>query len=289
MTYRLIIGDYAHSSWSLRAWLIFEVFGLPREVQLVDFATGPVADQLTRLAPARTVPAVVTPEGTLLWESLAIAEELAARHPEVGLWPEDRAERATARSLAAEMHAGFQDLRNECPMALRVAYSGFEVSEAVRADLGRLELLWAHARKVRRTEGPWLLGRYSVADAFYAPVATRIATYDLPVSAEAQAYVDLHLANPAFRRFRALGLTHGTHLPRYDKDLPRRPWPGPAPLPAAPAEGPSENAVCPFSGQPATHFWAAEGRIIGFCNPVCRDKSMADPLAWPEVAALLGR
>lgn len=224
----LILGDRSYSSWSLRAWLLVERFRLPLETRFVDFAAeAGVAGQLAGFPPARTVPTLVTGDGAVICESLAIAEELADRFPAAGLWPDAPRARATARSLAAEMHAGFAALRSACPMNLRVAHAGFVPGDAVRADLARLERIWAHARAICGGDGPWLCGDYSVADAFYAPVAARIATYDLPVSDAAAAYVAAHLADPAFRTWRAKGLGEGRTLPWYAMDLPTRPWPGP--------------------------------------------------------------
>jgi len=287
MTHTLYIGDPAYSSWSLRGWLLFERFGVKRETVWVDFHAASVAEQLAEIAPARTVPAVVTDDGAVIGESLAIAEELASRFPSAGIWPDDPKARATARALAAEMHAGFTALRADCPMALRVAYEGFEPSEEVMADLARLEVIWDHARQACGGDGPWLCGPYSAADAFFAPVAARIATYGLPVSEAATEYVAAHLADPAFRRWRAMGFAKGDALPWYAKDLPTRDWPGPTVLEAeAVAEGPAENATCPYSGKPVTHFMQAGGRTWGFCNAFSRDKTVPDPLAWPKFAAL---
>jgi glutathione S-transferase len=122
-----------------------------------------------------------------------------------------------------------------------------------------------------------------VADAFYAPVASRIATYNLPVSAEAAAYVSAHLAHPSFRRWRAMGLVDGADQPFYRRDYPQRPWPGPKPLPAmAVVNGPSVNTACPYSGKPVTDFMELGGKTWGFCNPFCRDRTAADPEAWPQ-------
>jgi glutathione S-transferase len=287
MTYDLILGDYAYSSWSLRGWLMFERFGLPRNTTMVDFKKGGVPEQMPGWTPAKTVPAMRTSEGAILGESLAIAEELASRHPEAGLWPKGAKPRAVARNLAAEMHAGFTALRGECPMNLRLAYTGVEPPEAVQADLRRLELIWDHARETCQPEGPWLCGDYSAADAFYAPVAARIAGYGLSVSPSAQAYVAAHLADPAFRRWRAMGLVHGETLNRYAKPHDLTDWPGPAPLPAKAVEaGTPENATCPYSGRPSTHLMQLGARIFGFCNAFCRDKTVADPEAWPEFMAL---
>ena len=231
MSYLLAIGDRAYSSWSLRGWLIFARFDIPVEVATARLYSPDLAEVLSGFSLARTVPAlrVTDPDGSFtLWDTLAIAETLAERHPDHGLWPADPSARALARTLAAEMHAGFQPLRDACPMNLRRAYAGFAPAPAVRTDLARIEALWAAARAIRRTEGPWLLGAYSLADAFYAPVAARIATYDLPVGPEAAAYVAAHLADPAFRAWRAKGLADPVVQAHYDLDLPERSWPGPA-------------------------------------------------------------
>ncbi len=287
MTYDLIIGDYAYSSWSLRGWLLFDRFGLPCRISQVTFKKGGVPEQIPDWAPARTVPAVRTPEGGLLTDTIAIAEELATRHPDARLWPQDPRARATARSLSAEMHAGFPALRDECPMNLRLGYRGVTPSAAVEADLRRLEVIWDHARALTGAHGPWLCGAYSIADAFYAPVAARIAGYGLAVSATAQTYVQAHLSDPAFRRWRAMALVHGEVLDRYSKPFETGAWPGPAPLDAREIDGTPENANCPYSGKPSTHMMEMDGRIFGFCNAFCRNKTLADPAAWPDFMALL--
>ncbi|MGR3546104.1 MAG: glutathione S-transferase [Roseovarius sp.] len=288
MTYDLILGDYAYSSWSLRGWLLLARFGLPYRVRLLDFdAEASVAQQLADLAPARTVPVLVTPEGVAVSDSLAMAEELASRHPEAGIWPTDPRARATARTLAAEMHSGFGALRGDCPMNLRTAYAGVTPAQAVLNDLARIETLWQHARATCTPNGPWLCGDYSAADAFFAPVAARIAGYGLPVSEAARAYVAAHLNDSAFRRWRAMGLVRGATLARYAKPYATAPWPGPVPRPArAVSAGTPENAACPYSDDPVTDLMESEGRIFGFCNPFCRDKTVADPDAWPAFVAL---
>ncbi len=287
MTYDLAIADRAYSSWSLRGWLLFDVFGLPVRTQTARLYTDEVAQLLTGFFPARTVPAMRTPEGTVVSESLAIAEELASRHPDAGLWPADPAARAMARVLASEMHAGFTALRSHCPMNLRVSYTDCAPPDAVRADLARLELLWSWARRQTGAQGDWLCGAYSAADAFFAPVAARIAGYTLSVGADAAAYVAAHLAHPSFRRWRAMGFADGADQAFYGRDYPRRPWPGPAPVAArAVDQGPSVNSTCPYSGKPVTHFLETGGRIYGFCNAFCRDKTVADPEAWPKFMAI---
>lgn len=282
MTYELLIGDRLHSSWSLRAWLMLERPGLPHRLHHARLYTPGFANALANFAPARLVPALRLPDGTVMAETLAIAETLAERHPDLCLWPDDPAARATARWLAAEMHAGFAALREACPMHLGVSYEGFRPPAEVQADLDRLAVIWAHARRFSDGSGPWLFGAWSLADAFFAPVATRVATYGLPMGDEDAAYIATQLADPAFRRWRAMGLADGFHQPSYDRALPHRPWPGPAPLPARAVEnGPAGNAACPYSGRPVTHFLETGGRVFGFCNAFCRDKTVADPEAWP--------
>ena len=132
-----------------------------------------------------------------------------------------------------------------------------------------------------RSGSPWLCGAYSAADVFFAPVATRIATYDLPVGPAARAYVDAQLAHPSFRRWRAMGLVDGPDQLAYERPYPRRVWPGPTPIPARAAEGETVNDRCPYSGGPVTHALEAGGARWGFCNAFCRDKTAADPAAWP--------
>ena len=288
MTYELIIGDYAYSSWSLRGWLLFEAFGIPRNVTRVSFANRDVIDQLKPYAPARTVPTVLMPDGAVVSESLAIAEELATRHPDAGIWPDDARARATARTLCAEMATGFSALRTACPMGLRTAYDWSDPTDDVRADLARIEEIWANARATCNREGPWLCGPYSAADVFFAPVAARIAGFSLPVSDAAKEYVAAHLSDPAFRRWRAMGLVHGKTLPWYAQTHPQVPWPGPEPLAAkTTSRTDSENKTCPYSGKPVTDFLELDGRVFGFCNPFCRDKTVADPEAWPPFMAMV--
>jgi glutathione S-transferase len=287
--YDLVIGDRAYSSWSLRGWLFFDAFDIPVKLHHARLYTDELPNLLRHFPPARTAPTMRTPEGTVVPETIAIAEELASRHPEAGLWPKDPKARAIARVLAAEMHAGFTALRSHCPMNLRVSYTDCAPPPEVLADLARLDTIWSWARAETGSQTPWLCGAYSAADAMFAPVATRIATYNLPATPAAMAYVTAHLAHPSFRRWRAMGLVDGADQPIYRRDYPTRPWPGPTPLPALAVEGAeAENATCPYSGAPVTHALELHGRRFGFCNAFCRDKTVADPEAWPAFMALVG-
>jgi glutathione S-transferase len=287
LTYDLVIGDRAYSSWSLRGWLLFDAFGLPVKLHTARLYTDELPTLLKQFHPGKTAPTMRTPDGVVVPETIAIAEELASRHPQAGIWPADPKARAVARVLAAEMHAGFGALRSHCPMNLRVSYTDCAPPEAVLADLARLEVIWDWARD-QTGSTVWLAGDYSAADAFFAPVATRIATYNLPVSDRAMAYVQAHLAHPSFRRWRAMGLVDGADQEFYRRPYPLRPWPGPVPMAARAVEGvTAENAACPYSGKPVTHVLELQGRRFGFCNAFCRDKTVADPEAWAEFMALL--
>lgn len=283
--YDLVIGDRAYSSWSLRGWLLFDAFGIPVKTHLARLYTDELSNLLTDFVPGRTAPTMRTPDGSIVPETIAMAEELASRHPQAGLWPTDPALRATARVLAAEMHAGFGALRSHCAMNLRVSYTDCSPTPAVLADLDRLQVIWTWA--LTQSGGPWLCGPYTAADAFFAPVAARIAGHNLPVSPQGMAYVQAHLAHPSFRRWRAMGQIDGADQEIYRRDWPTRPWPGPTPLPARAVEGTqSENTACPYSGKAITHVLELDGRRFGFCNAFCRDKTVADAEAWPKFMAI---
>ena len=225
MTYDLFIGDRTFSSWSLRGWLMLEKFDLPYRTHLVGLYSGTMADDLAPVAPATLVPALRTPDGTVVGETMAMAETLAERHPDAHLWPADPAARATARWLCATMAAGFGALRDACPMQLQHVNAGFTASDAVKSDLVRIETLWSHAATVRADDGPWLFGSYSLADAFYAPVAARIVGYDLPVAKTTSAYCSTTINDTAFKTWRAEGLKTIYDPFPYDMGVTPRPWP----------------------------------------------------------------
>ncbi len=228
MTYDLFIGDRLFSSWSMRGWLMLETFGLPYTVHNIGLYSGTMAEDMADLAPARLVPCLRLPDGTVVAETLAMAETLAERHPDTHMWPTDPAARATARWFAAEMCSGFHALRAACPMQLKHVWVGFQPDDAVRTDLARLDALWQHAEAFA-VDGPWLFGAWSLADVFYAPVATRIVGYDLPVSDRLRRYCDAMRAHPAFAAWRDAGLTIKYDPFPYDMDLDAKPWPRTAP------------------------------------------------------------
>lgn len=217
-SYRIVIADKAYSSWSMRGWLLLAAFDLPFEEEFVPLYSPDFTAMQAARAPARTVPMLEIQDGgraTLVWDSLAIAETLAERHPEAGLWPADPAHRALARSLAAEMHSGFTALRGACPMNLhRHARPRATLPAGVGADLDRLAAIWGHA--LAATGGPWLGGaRFSAADAFFAPVATRLDSYAL-MTPGTEPYARRLLAQPAVARWIGAGRADPRRIALYD-------------------------------------------------------------------------
>lgn len=225
MTYQLYIGDRTFSSWSMRGWLMLEKFDLPYNTNFVGLYSGTLRADLAHLTPARTVPAMQTAGGHVVTDSLAMAETLHEAHPEAGLYPADPAARALARSMVCEMHAAYGALRDDCTNVIDQLWDGFQPSAAVMADVARIEDLWALARARHSAGGPWLFGEYSLADVFYAPVACRFTAYQLPISDASQAYVDAHLADPAFLAWRAEAMKEVHEPYPYDLGLGRKPWP----------------------------------------------------------------
>lgn len=223
MTYNLAIGDRTYSSWSLRGWLLFAKFNIPVSVVSAQMYSPEFTKMLADFGGGHLVPALRHGD-VIVTDTIAIAETLNEQHPDKQMWPADPAARGFARSIVAQMHSGFAHIRNDCTMNLRHTYTGFQPSDALCAELTRIETIWKSARS-RASTGPWLFGAYSIADAFYAPVATRIATYRLPVSAATQAYIDTTLNDPAFKEWRAAGIAENYVQPGYDLDLPTAPWP----------------------------------------------------------------
>jgi glutathione S-transferase len=246
-----------------------------------------MAAELAHMPGAKTVPVMQTPAGGILTDSLAMAETLHEENPDAGLYPKDSGARAMARSVVAEMHSGYGALRDACPHNMAHVLDGFPVSDAVQKDVDRIAKVWALARETYGASGPWLFGEYSLADVFHAPIANRFTTYGITLPPAAQAYVDAHTQDMSNRQWRAMGAVKTYDPFPYDFGLPTKSWPIDF-IPAKPAaDGPSENATCPYSGDPVTHYLETGGQVFGFCNAFCRDKTVADPGAWPKFMALL--
>ena len=195
---KLIIGNKAYSSWSMRGWLACKQSGLPFEeivVPLYD-AEWDRRREGDEFAPSSGKVPILWEDDTVVWDSLAIIDWLADRVGRDRFWPRDDAARAMARSMAAEMHSGFQALRRECSMNIRRRFAPRPLSAALEAELIRLFELWAQARARWGTGGDFLFGTFGAADIMYAPACTRLVTYSIPLPRFAAAYVTAVLAHP---------------------------------------------------------------------------------------------
>ena len=199
--YTLVIGDKNISSWSLRPWLALKVCAIPFAEERVRLRQADSKAEILRHTPSGKVPVLKTKYG-LVWDSLAILELLAERHPEHRLWPEDGEARAAARCISAEMHAGFMALRNDMSMDLLSRLPAPPLSPSLEADIARIAAMWKDTRARFGKGGPFLFGSFTNADAMYAPAVTRFRTYGVELSrfgddGTGAAYMDAILALPA--------------------------------------------------------------------------------------------
>jgi len=210
----LYIGNKNYSSWSLRPWLLMKHFAIPFNEHPVSVSGAAYNPKLKALAGNARVPCLHE-NGFQVWESIAIAEFLAEHHPM--MWPADAKARARARSVSAEMHAGFTSLRTAMPMNLKLKLKGKPASPEVQRDIDRIVEIWQEARThFATTDGPWLFGRFSVADAMYAPIAWRFHVYNVPLPGLAAAYRDALLAHPAMLEWYEAGIRESEAHAHYD-------------------------------------------------------------------------
>jgi glutathione S-transferase len=217
MTLKLVIGNKNYSSWSMRPWLALRAGNIAFEEVFIPLYTDNKADKERILSFTRSgkVPALIDGDITV-WDSLAIIEYVAERFPQAKLWPEDRATRAHARSISAEMHSGFMAIRSECPMNLRRPVRAIALSDDARANVARIQEIWVDCRKRYGKHGPFLFGSFSGADAMYAPVVYRFRTYAIDVAPEAKAYMDAMLALPAVEEWTRAGLAETLRIERIE-------------------------------------------------------------------------
>ncbi|MGK8707792.1 glutathione S-transferase family protein [Metapseudomonas otitidis] len=201
MPLNLVIGNKNYSSWSLRAWLAIELTGAAYDETLIPLFQPDSRQRLLTHSPTGKVPVLLTETDGAIWDSLSIGEYLAERFPEAGLWPRDVAARALARSVCAEMHSGFMTLRSHMPMDMARRQALDTVPAEVEADIQRVVALWAECRRRFGQGGPYLFGQPSLADAFFAPVASRLRSYAVALPDEAAAYVETLYQWPAFQRW----------------------------------------------------------------------------------------
>jgi glutathione S-transferase len=202
--FTVVIGNKNYSSWSLRGWLMARIAGIDFEEVLIPLDLPDTAASIKKHSPSGKVPALVH-RGLTVWESLSIAEYLNDLKPEAGLWPASASARAHARSISAEMHAGFAELRSNMPMNIRSSYPGKGMTPAVRADIERITGLWRDCRKRFAGAAPkddgFLFGAIGAADAMYAPVVTRLRTFDVKMDSDAEAYCAAVMAYPAMKEW----------------------------------------------------------------------------------------
>ena len=213
----LIIGNKLYSSWSLRPWIMLKAINVAFKETVIPLAQPDSKTNILEHSPTGKVPLLI--DGNVrVWESLAIMEYLAEKFPQAQVWPEAVAARAHARAAASEMHAGFQALRQACPMNLgRTFKPKASLGADADANVARVQALWAEARKQFGKGGPFLYGAFSAADAMYAPVVTRLDTYQVKVTPETRTYMDAILRHPAFVDWRLAALKEPWFLPDYEK------------------------------------------------------------------------
>lgn len=197
-TFTIVLGNKAYSSWSLRPWLVLAHTGAAFEEVVIPLGQPDTKARILEHSPAGKVP-VLKHGDLVVWDSLAIAEHLADTFPEARLWPEDPAARAVARSVSAEMHAGFASLRSTMPMNLKDKRPGEGRTAQTDADIGRIQDIWRDARARFGADGPFLFGNFTIADAMFAPVVTRFETYAVELDPVCRAYADAVLDLPALR------------------------------------------------------------------------------------------
>ncbi len=200
--YTLVIGNKNYSSWSLRPWLLMRHAGIDFTEVRIPLYTPESKQQIRHYSPSGKVPCLL--DGDLaVWDSLAIAEYLAERHPALKLWPSDAAQRAHARSISAEMHSGFANLRSRMSMNCRGRFPGHGRSVEVAGEIDRIQRIWGECRERHAHAGPFLFGQFCIADAMYAPVALRFRTYEVQLNPVNRGYADAILALPAMQRWLA--------------------------------------------------------------------------------------
>jgi len=216
MSLKLVIGNKNYSSWSMRPWLAMRATHIAFEEIFIPLYTGQSdKNRILTFARSGKVPILIDGE-TTVWDSLAIIEYLAERFPDARLWPENRAERAHARSISAEMHSGFLSLRSECGMNLHRPVGAIKLSEDARADITRVQEIWTDCRARYGKRGPFLFGAFGAADAMFAPVVHRFRTYAVAVSLEVKTYMETMMALPAFGEWSEAGLAETLLIEKFE-------------------------------------------------------------------------
>ena len=216
MALQLVIGNKNYSSWSMRPWLALRANHIAFDEVFIPLYTGDDdKKRILSFTHSGKVPALIDGDVTI-WDSLAIIEYLAEGFPEARLWPEDRARRAHARSISAEMHSGFVALRTECGMNLHRPVGAITLSADAHANIARIQQIWVECRERYGKFGPFLFGAFGGADAMFAPVVHRFRTYAIPVAPEAQDYMNTVMSLPAFQEWTTAGLAETLLIERFE-------------------------------------------------------------------------
>ncbi len=211
----LYIANKCYSSWSMRPWLVLRAFGIAFDETVIPLRQHDTAGRIRAFSPTGKVP-VLTDGEVKVWESLAIIQYLADTHPEKAIWPADRIAHAHALAISTEMHAGFQALRQACPMNLGKRFRTPALPDDAKANIERIEDVWRETRARFAHGGPYLFGAFTAADAMYAPIATRLDSYSIPVAADTRAYIDAIYAHPAFVEWRVAALAEPWVVDAYE-------------------------------------------------------------------------
>src|SRR6266566_7725842 len=216
MALKLVIGNKNYSSWSMRPWLALRANNIAFDEVFIPLYAGDAdKKRILSFTHSGKVPALIDGDVTI-WDSLAIIEYIAEKFPEARLWPEDRAGRAHARSISAEMHSGFMALRNECGMNLRRPVRAIALSADARANIARIQQIWIECRERYGQSGPFLFGAFGGADAMFAPVVHRFRSYAIEVTPEARDYMDTMMALPAFQEWTQAGLAETIVIDKFE-------------------------------------------------------------------------
>jgi glutathione S-transferase len=219
MALKLIVGNKNYSSWSFRPWIGLRAAGIAFDEEVISLYVEGSKEQILARSPAGKVPILIDGE-VQVWESLAILEYAAEKFRDAHLWPSESKARAHARAISTEMHAGFVALRTECGMNMWRPPAKKELSQDAKANIARIQAIWTETRAKYGAGGPFLFGKFTAADAMYAPVISRFETYAIDVTAEVADYMQAMIALPAWQEWRRAGLNETWVIPKFEENYP---------------------------------------------------------------------
>jgi glutathione S-transferase len=211
---KIVVGNKNYSSWSMRGWLMVKKTRQPFEEVVIGLDRPDTAENIKKYSPSGRVPVLLSGALTV-WDSLAIGEYLAEAYPAASLWPKDAEARAVARSISAEMHSGFVSLRTHCPMKMKERIQQDTPQEALD-DAARVRGIWTSTRERYGSNGPFLFGSFTIADAMFAPVVSRFRTYGLPITGPAAAYAEAVWNDPDFQMWYEAARSETLRVPKYE-------------------------------------------------------------------------